>query len=95
MLVLSRKVGERLVIGQNIELTINRISGNRVAIGIVAPNDIEILRGELVAEGVALDAAPATISMHDSAPLHPTEAVPNNRGPLRKDYSFSSGRKLG
>ncbi len=58
MLVLSRKEGEQLVIGGNIVLTINRISGNRVAIGIDAPRDVRIVRGELerhdvVAGGVA------------------------------------------
>ncbi|KAA1261893.1 Carbon storage regulator [Rubripirellula obstinata] len=47
MLVLSRKESEQLLIGDNIVLTINRISGNRVAIGIEAPRDIRIIRGEL------------------------------------------------
>lgn len=47
MLVLSRKEGEQLLIGDNIVLTINRISGNRVAIGIDAPRDVRIVRGEL------------------------------------------------
>ena len=47
MLVLSRKENEQLLIGDNIVLTINRISGNRVAIGIEAPRDIRIVRGEL------------------------------------------------
>ena len=47
MLVLSRKEGEQLVIGDNIVLTVNRINGNRVSIGIEAPRDIRIVRGEL------------------------------------------------
>jgi carbon storage regulator len=47
MLVLSRKVGEKLVIGDNITVTINRISGNRVTIGIEAPGSVKIVRGEL------------------------------------------------
>lgn len=47
MLVLSRKEGEKLLIGDNVVLTINRISGNRVAIGIEAPRQVRVVRGEL------------------------------------------------
>lgn len=47
MLVLSRKVGQELIIGDNIRITVNKISGNRVTIGISAPNDVRIVRGEL------------------------------------------------
>jgi carbon storage regulator CsrA len=47
MLVLSRKEGERLLIGDNIVVTINRISGNRVTLGIEAPRTVRIVRGEL------------------------------------------------
>ncbi|MFG0287747.1 MAG: carbon storage regulator [Rhodopirellula sp. JB044] len=47
MLVLSRKEGEKLVIGDNVVITVNRIAGNRVAIGIEAPREVSIVRGEL------------------------------------------------
>ena len=47
MLVLSRKEGEQLMIGDDIVVTINRISGNRVAVGIDAPRSVRIVRGEL------------------------------------------------
>ena len=47
MLVLSRKEGEKIVIGDGIVLTINRIAGNRVMVGIEAPRDVRIVRGEL------------------------------------------------
>ena len=47
MLVLTRKVGERLVIGDNIVVTINQIKGSRVTVGIDAPSTIRILRGEI------------------------------------------------
>lgn len=47
MLVLSRKVGERLVIGDDIVLIVNKIAGNRVTLAIEAPNEVRIVRGEL------------------------------------------------
>ncbi len=47
MLVLSRKAGEEIIIGENIRLVVNRISGNRVTLGIAAPDDVHIARGEL------------------------------------------------
>ena len=50
MLVLSRKEGEKLVIGDNITLVVSKISGNRVTVGIEAPADVKIFRGELVSD---------------------------------------------
>lgn len=47
MLVLSRKVGERLVIDGNITVEIVKIQGNRISLGIVAPSSVKVLRGEL------------------------------------------------
>ena len=50
MLVLSRKEGEKLVIGENITLVVSKIAGNRVTVGIEAPADVKIFRGELKQE---------------------------------------------
>lgn len=47
MLVLSRKVGEKVVIDGNIVVEVVKIQGNRISLGIVAPSDVTILRGEL------------------------------------------------
>ncbi|MDZ4849899.1 MAG: carbon storage regulator [Pirellulaceae bacterium] len=47
MLVLSRKVGEKLVIDGNITVEVVKVQGNRITIGINAPADVKILRGEL------------------------------------------------
>lgn len=47
MLVLSRKVGEKLVIDGNITVEIVKIKGNRITLGLLAPADVKILRGEL------------------------------------------------
>ena len=50
MLVLSRKLGEKLVIGDNITVVISRVAGNRVTLGIEAPANVRIVRGELKPE---------------------------------------------
>lgn len=47
MLVLSRKIGERILIGDNIAVTVVRITGNGVRIGIEAPSDMAVIRQEL------------------------------------------------
>jgi carbon storage regulator len=47
MLVLSRKVGERVWIGENIAVTIVKVSGNGVRIGIEAPAELPVVREEL------------------------------------------------
>lgn len=47
MLVLSRHEGEEVIIGDNIVISVQRIEGNRVRIGVQAPNDMKILRSEL------------------------------------------------
>ena len=49
MLVLSRKVGERILIGEDVEIMVCSIRGNRVKIGIGAPGEVPIVREELVA----------------------------------------------
>jgi carbon storage regulator CsrA len=50
MLVLSRKVGEQVLIGNNVCLTVLEVRGNRVRLGVTAPADVSIRRGELPTE---------------------------------------------
>ncbi|HWL24554.1 MAG TPA: carbon storage regulator CsrA [Ureibacillus sp.] len=47
MLVLSRKVGETIWIGDDVEIVISEVKGEQVKIGIRAPRNIEVVRGEL------------------------------------------------
>lgn len=47
MLVLSRKETERIKLGDSIVLTIVRVAGDKVRIGIDAPPDVLVLRDEL------------------------------------------------
>ncbi len=50
MLVLTRKLDEQILIGDDIKVTLLRVRGNTVRIGIEAPRDVRIVRGELEAK---------------------------------------------
>lgn len=47
MLVLSRKIGEKLLIGDNIEVVVVDIDRGKVRLGIVAPREVLVLREEI------------------------------------------------
>jgi carbon storage regulator len=47
MLVISRKTGQSLKLGADIEITVLRVEGDQVRIGVSAPRSVAILRGEL------------------------------------------------
>jgi carbon storage regulator len=49
MLVLTRRIGEEIVIGDNIRVQVVEVQRGRVRLGISAPDRIHILRAELVA----------------------------------------------
>lgn len=48
MLILQRKTGESLVIGEEVRVTVVSIEGGRVRLAISAPSEISILRSELL-----------------------------------------------
>ncbi len=55
MLVLSRKTGESILIGENVSIEITAIEGDRVYIGIDAPWDVRIYRKELLQQTIDLN----------------------------------------
>jgi len=61
MLVLSRKLNEQIIIGDNIRVTVVAIRGNQVRLGFEAPRDVNIQRQELV-----FDASPRSATADDS-----------------------------
>lgn len=73
MLVLSRKESQRIRLGDSIVITIVKISGDKVRIGIDAPGDILVLRDELepreqTSSASSLDAVPVAAT-EEAVPL--------------------------
>ena len=74
MLVLSRRVGERILIGENISVTVVRIAGGAVRLGIEAPGDLPIMRDELRADASRADSSRGQEA--SSAPARETSSTP-------------------
>ena len=47
MLVLTRRIGEKLIIGDNVTVTILGVKGNQISVGIEAPLEIQVHREEI------------------------------------------------
>ncbi len=59
MLVLSRKLGEKIFIGDNICITVVDIDRGKIRLGIEAPRDVAIYRQELLPAGSVPGSTPA------------------------------------
>ena len=67
MLVLSRKLGEEIVIGDNIRISVLKNQGGRVRLGITAPQNIPIARVEIVGMETACTFSDAQRKSHNLA----------------------------
>jgi carbon storage regulator len=66
MLVLSRKRSERILIGSNISITVVKLEGNQVRLGIDAPAELSVMRAELLER-----MNPRDERVHDPIPVRP------------------------
>lgn len=60
MLILARKVGQKIVIDGDIEITVVEVRGDQVRLGITAPRSVAVLRSELL-EQVTVDNIEAAV----------------------------------
>lgn len=74
MLVLSRRVGERLIIGDNIVITVIDVRSDGVRIGIDAPREVRVNRAEVL-EAVTQANQEAARSTDDAAALEALRAL--------------------
>jgi carbon storage regulator CsrA len=83
MLVLTRKQGEQIRIGENVVITVVRTKGKAVRLGIQAPAHVPVLRGE-IAIAIADDEQQKSSNEdeHDEEPW--PGAAERGRGPLRQ-----------
>ncbi len=85
MLVLTRKLMEKLFIGDDICVTVVRLEGGQVRLGIDAPREVAVVRAELVPE--RMSAQPKI------APCPPNEVRPEFRTPPAAAHGIDSRRR--
>src|SRR5262249_23296104 len=67
MLVLTRKLQQQIKIGDEITVTILKVKGNTVRVGITAPRAVRVIRGELPKEGDTVEDSIAVTAIDESA----------------------------
>jgi carbon storage regulator len=83
MLVLTRKYQEKIRIGENITITVLRTKGKAVRLGIEAPANVPVIRGELSFQSAASD-EPASDALLDATE---SASAPAPRTPLRRSVN--------
>jgi carbon storage regulator len=91
MLVLSRKRDERVLIGDNIVVTVVEVMGDKVRLGFEAPSDVPIKRQEIadreraaVAAGTTTAAVPQTGSLTNATAHLPRKNEVPSHPPIRR-----------
>ena len=81
MLVLTRRVGERIVISDDIQITVLAITGGRVRLGIAAPESVRVDRREVYVRQADGAVGPGRPSVQPVGPNPPTRTDGESRCP--------------
>lgn len=85
MLILTRRINETLIIGDDVKITVLNIQGNQVRIGIDAPKSVSVHREEIYnkiqeEKGVVADVTPAVAP--NVAWIEPEQEITSNSKPV-------------
>jgi carbon storage regulator len=92
MLVLTRKYQEKIRIGDNITITVLRTKGKAVRLGIEAPSDVPVIRGELSFETAGTEAAGNDVLVVGSKDCATQRSTPRHDG--RPEWAPESPRRV-
>jgi len=90
MLVLTRKHQEQIRIGDNVTLTILRVKGNTVKVGIEAPREVRVVRGELPPKDV--NAVSSAVASGEPQMINFADAVVSDKETAAEDNPAESDR---
>ena len=94
MLVLTRKTQEKIQIGDNITITIVRVKGQSVRVGIEAPQDVRVIRGELAVAQPKPQRGIRNAPVSDNTPKPGNTPAPGSVERPCCQTSGTSGRQL-
>lgn len=83
MLVLTRKVNQQIRLGEEITITVLRVQGNSIRIGIDAPRNVRVLRGELEPrEAATVERVEMDLELDSEAPA---DEIPADRAAVEPE----------
>jgi carbon storage regulator len=94
MLIVQRRVGQRIVVGQGIEIVVTNVGRGGVRLGVIAPRGVAVLRGEVYDAIVAENLAAAASADVDEHAFDEPVATPAPNDPTNADGRRVSGAPL-
>lgn len=95
MLVLSRKPNEEILIGENIKITVLKVKGNTIRIGIEAPQSVKVKRGELPADQPVRQEVELTLSFSPEQEVVSANSAVDQTAVLRFEKPATSPKRNG